>query len=383
LGRALGRTPEEWGGEWGWIFGLSFAFLPVGMLLSGRLADGGRTRLALAIGAVCLAGGWFLAGYADRVDFMHPLHWLWLTYGALLSIGGGCSYGVVVGAAVRWFPDRRGLASGIVVGALGFGAFLFAFMMDALLARYGVMGMFKICGGVFAVLMGLGACVIVNPPAGYVPAGFTLPRPRAGAPAAGEGLEWREMLRRGRFWLLYAVYFCGAFAGLLVISMAKGAALARGSFDEAAAVLAVSVVGLANSGGRVLWGWISDRWSRANAVACMTLLSAAAMALLALAGGPLAVWTGFVTVALCFGGVLGVFPSLGAEAFGVKRAAMNYAFLFTAFSLAALAAPQAAAWFRTDGAVDYAAAFRAAAVVAAAGFALALFARRTARRAAV
>ena len=107
LGEALARPKAEWSREWGLIFAMCLAFLPVGMILSGKLADYGKTRFTVAIGAVLFGGGLILAGFGNSVA------WIAVTLGVMTSVGSGFAYGTVIGTMVRWFPDRRGLATGL------------------------------------------------------------------------------------------------------------------------------------------------------------------------------------------------------------------------------------------------------------------------------
>ena len=373
LGEALGRPESEWPSEWGFIFAMTLACLPVGMLLSGKLADLGRTRLTIGLGAALFGFGLILAGFGGSVV------WLAITLGVMTSVGSGCAYGTVIGSVVRWFPDRRGLASGIAVAAVGVGPMVLAPVANALMAAYGVMAMFKILGAICLAAMGAAACYVVNPPDGYVPAGWTPPIPAGGSAVLAKDVNWPGMLRRSRFWLLYACYFCGVFAGILVNSFAApiAAELASRNVADPAALAAtvrrasasaVMLFAFASAGGRVLWGFLSDIWGRVFMIGAAFVLTAIAMFVLYAGPSTDGVFLPCLFAAgLCYGGIFGTFPSLSAESFGLKNAAVNLAILFSSFSLVAILAPQVVAYYRVGGAADHPKAFLVAGCVAVTG----------------
>lgn len=367
LGEALQRPKEAWSSEWGIIFAMSLAFLPVGMVLGGKLADSGRTRLTIGLGAVVYGLGLILAGFGYGVA------WTALTLGVMTSVGSGLAYGTVVGAVVRWFPDRRGLASGIAVAAVGVGPIVLAPLASWLMAGHGVLGMFTILGVLCLICMGAAALYITNPPAGYVPAGFTAQAPGATAQKSAEGLTWREVIRQRVFWLLYVCYFCGVFAGVLVNGLAAPIAMELAGFDRAGATFAVMLFALASAGGRVLWGFLSDRLGRIVMIAAAFVITAAAMFLLYnYVRVPGVFMPCLFAAGLCYGGVFGTFPSLSADQFGVKHAAVNLAVLFTSFSLVAILAPQVVGVYRAAGAQQYPKAFLVAGCVAVIGAVLSI-----------
>ncbi len=362
--------------KWAIAFSLNLGCLPVGMLLSARLTDQQRGRLVLALGGLMFGAGMFLAGFANSLPQFY------LTFGVLMGIGSGAAYGAVVSTSVRWFPDRRGMASGLAVGALGFGTVLIAPIAVRLMAGFadsnvGVLYAFKVLGIAFLVIIALASLILKNPPADYAPAGF-VPK-AAGNTVSRVDLHWTAMLKRGRFWLLYFMYAFGAFSGLMIISQASPIAQTMTreikSLDSpvtmaAAASIIVLIIAVANAAGRVVWGYISDKIGRLNSLALMFVLTAVSMFLL-----PMFVVskTTFIIDAIvfgaCFGGYLGTFPSITADAFGAKYLTVNYGLLFSAFSVAAISGPYvAAAVLKQTG--DYSTAFVIAGFLAVLGLIL-------------
>jgi Sugar phosphate permease len=371
LGEALNRPREEWSREWGLIFAMCLAFLPVGMILSGKLADYGKTRLTVAIGAVLFGGGLFLAGFGNSVA------WIAITLGVMTSIGSGSAYGTVIGTMVRWFPEKRGFASGLAVGAVGVGPIVLAPLAARFTEAYGVMNMFKILGIASLVAMGLAALYVQNPPAGYVPEGWTPPTPDASrgvaAKPAAADLNWTQIIRRSLFWLMYFAYIAGAFAGVLVSGLAAPIAVELAGYTRESSTIAVMAFALSNAIGRVLWGFLSDRLGRVFMLGAAFAITAGAMLVLyGHVSAPGFFLPCIMAAGLCYGGVLGTFPSLSADCFGIKNAAMNLAVLFSSFSVVAILAPQVVAHYRNGGPAEYPKAFLAAGIIAAAGVVLSI-----------
>ena len=364
--------------KWALAFSINLACLPVGMLLSGKIADMRGPRVVVGFAGSIFALGMFLAGCSNT----YPI--FLLTFGVMMGIGSGAAYGAVVSTSVRWFPERRGLAAGISVGALGLGTMLIAPIALALLKDHDITWTLRCFGLLFLAIMILTSLVMTNPPAGYCPAGFT---PKAGG-GATDGMSWTQMLGTGKFWMLFAMYACGAFAGLMIISQAKqiGGGLQGTSDDPLAKLTAqlggvfagkaefpvgiVAFLGLTNALGRIFWGFVSDKMGRLQTLATMSLLTAVSLAVIP--GMTTPDWkfvVAILMVGLCYGGYLGIFPSLCADAFGAKNLTVNYAVLFSSFSLAAIAGPYVAAAIKKSSGT-YNDAFYVAAVVAAVGLAV-------------
>ncbi|MCC8180443.1 MAG: OFA family MFS transporter [Planctomycetes bacterium] len=376
LGQALDRPSAEWSREWGLIYAMTLALLPVGMLLSGKLADLGKTRFTTALGAVLFGGGVMLASFGYSVG------WVALTLGAMTSVGSGSAYGTIIGTMVRWFPDRRGLASGLAVAAVGIGPIVLAPIASSLTNAYGVMNMFKILGLGSLIAMGLAALYVQNPPAGYVPEGWTPPvTPTGAAKKQVADLNWKQMIRTSLFWLLFITYFCGVFAGVLVNGLAAPIAIELAGFRPDQAALPVMLFALCSAAGRVIWGFLSDIVGRVRMIALAFIITTIAMIILYLHVATPGFYLPCLAAAgLCYGGIFGTFPSLNADSFGVKNAAVNLAILFFSFSAVAFLAPQVIGFYRNGGPLEYPKAFLAAGCIAAVGIVLSIIIGRKVRR---
>ena len=344
-------------------FSLTTVFLPVGMLVSGVVSRKRGPRVTIVAGGILFGLGVFLSGFSSS------LWWLYATFGAMSSLGQGASYGTVIAVAMRWFPDRRGMASGMVVSALGVGTLVIALLAQVLISRIGVQSTLNALGiGIIVVILSASR-FLVDPPKDFAPAAVQSETDKA---VVESEVGWKTMLRRPLFWALFVLYMLGAFAGLMVISQASDVAQKMTGLTAAAASLVVGMLGVANSAGRLFWGSISDKIGRLSALAGMLAVTAIVMVLLPrLALSEVGLMVGFVLVGLCFGGCLGTFPSLCADAFGGRNLAVNYALLFVAFAIAGLFGPRVGAVLSADTG-GYVTGFRTAGAIATVGLALAL-----------
>lgn len=341
-----GGTPMPDMAKWALLFSINLACLPLGMLISGKIADAGRPRLVVALGGVMFGIGMLATGFSNS------LTWALLSFGIMMGIGSGAAYGVIVATSVQWFPDKRGLAGGLSVGALGLGTLLIAplarwLMESAPETQTPVLWAFKILGLIFFVTIVVASGFMRRPPTGYKPEGL---RPRAGKAAATDtvDVDWKTMAGKPAFKVLFLTYACGAFSGLMIISQASPIAQQSAGLSPAEAAWIVSLVGLANALGRVFWGFVSDKTSRLGALFAMFLITAATMFLLPqLSTNKLSLLLACMTAGACFGGYLGIFPSICADYFGTRNLTVNYALLFSAFSLAAIAGPISAGKIHT------------------------------------
>lgn len=290
---------------------------------------------------VWLGGILFSAGLICT-SFIHSLTMLYVTYGLLCGFGIAFAYGITIGNTVRFFPDKRGLIAGISTAAYGAGSIIFPPIMQALIAAKGVMFTFRVLGILFGVLIVAAAYFITEPPEGWIPTGWKPPEAKSSSSSAGEGKNWKLMLADGRFYLMIIVFTIFATGGLMVVSQGSPMAQAIAGVDAAVAATAVSIIGLANTGGRVLWGWISDKAGRYPALIIMAAIVAASGFALSVCtdSGSFALFLVFaMMIAMCYGGSMGVYPALTADAFGLRYNGVNYGIMFIGFALGGYIGP--------------------------------------------
>lgn len=346
------------------------AAFALAVILGGRVQDRLGPRRVATAGGLLLGAGLALAGLTGRFADQGALHWLILTFAVLGGAGIGTAYVCPIATCVKWFPDKRGLITGLAVAGFGAGAFFFAPLARGLISgtpyhllggdlftlpQLGLYGTFVTLGIIFLVAVTAGAQLLRNPPAGYCPAGWA---PPAAVPGAAARVDFgpREMLRTRAFWLLWLTYFAGCTAGLMVIMKAApiwksfhlGALTPPVSAADfvrvtTAGAMAVSVLAIFNALGRIFWGRVSDALGRRATLVVIFLLCGGAMLALDLLRLYPRYLAGVCLIGLCFGGFLAVYPALTADYFGTRHYGVNYGWMFTAFGAGGIAGPFLAA----------------------------------------
>ena len=358
-------------------FALALALFSVGMVFAGRLVDRQGPRRVAILGGLLLGGGYMLSALMDRTGY--PMPTLTATYGIVVGLGLGFSYSPPIAVAVRWYPVRKGLASGLVVMGFGLSALFTAPLASFLITGYGVPMTFLILGILFlAVLVALGSFLTFptgdwQPPAEVVTSAAQTRR--TWKPV--EEVSTRDMLRRSTFWSAWVLYTLGTAGGFMIIGNAKPIAQQVGGVTDALlATAAVQVLAVFNSVGRPLFGRAADVWTPNRALVVMYVVLLGTMALLSFSAGNgwIPLYAGIALTGMVFGGFLAVMPALSTLFFGAKNQAANYGVLFTGYGLGAIVALFAGGWIRSDlGSYVYT--FYAGIVLALAGLALALVVR--------
>jgi OFA family oxalate/formate antiporter-like MFS transporter len=352
-------------------FTINTAVCPIPMILAGKFVDRGYARASMMIGG-CLFGLAFLI-----ISWLPSLSALYLGYGVLGGVGISLAYAGALGNATRYFPDKRGLATGLVTAGNGAAALVTAPLAASLIASGGVISALRILGiGFFAVAFVCGLATKTAPP-GFRPSGWT--PPQAG-PKPDASLRWRAMVATPVFYLLLALLACGALSGLMIA--ANASQIGQNMFHISAAVAAgcVGLYAASNALGRFLWGAVSDRIGSANTLIMIFVLVAAMLGVLASSAS----FTGFVIgmcgIGLAFGGVMGVFPALVAARFGVRYFGENYGIMFCGYAVAAFLGPRLGASMAALNGGDFTKAFYVAILVCVVGLGLALTLRSVSGR---
>lgn len=327
------------------VFAVGLATFAVVMVWAGRkMAVWGPRRLA-ATGGVVLGAGYIIAGLAGETDF-----WA-VTVGIGLIGGAGIGLGYVVPIAVgmRWFPDRKGMITGLAVAGFGFGAMgwvKIAGTWGHLIAQVGLANTFIIYGFVFAAMVLTGSLWMVMPPGGWVPEGYTPPEAADGGEA--RDFSAAEMLRTPQFYLIFLTFAVSAGAGLMSIGLMKlypmEALQAEGlSVAEASAVAGTAMAvffSLANGIGRIAWGLLSDKLGRRWSVIIMTASQGAILMLFSsMAGQEYLLYLGATLIGFNFGGNFALFPTLTADIFGTGNVGQNYPYVFLSYGVGGIVFP--------------------------------------------
>jgi len=309
------------------IFVLGFAAFFGGLWLNRK-----GPRVVALTGGALYGLGVFLA------SFSHKLSWLYLSYGVIGGIGLGLSYIVPVAVLVKWFPDRRGLITGIAVGGFGAGALITAPVATRLIQSVGVLSTFAYLGIAYLIVTLVTGLFMQNPPDGWRPEGWT-PTASQTSHRAGRDYTLGEALKTWQWWALWLLLFLNTCAGISIIS--QEAPL----FQELAgvtAVVAASMVGLASIGnavGRVFWAWVSDSMTRRVTFLVMFLSQILLFWFLPnITTASLMTIVAFV-VLMCYGGGFGTMPAFAADYFGPKNVGPIYGLMLTAWGFASVFGP--------------------------------------------
>jgi OFA family oxalate/formate antiporter-like MFS transporter len=291
--------------------------------LQGFLIEKFGPKLLLAAGAILTGLSWILASSATTLMAVY------LTYGLLGGIGTGVIYVGIVGLMVGWFPDRRGLAAGVVAAGYGMGAVLTTFPVTNSIAKLGYQETLQHFGLIFGAIACLAALGMKSPPKGWM-ADYIVRNRKT------EGLGSGQMLKTPIFWLMFLMMTMMSTSGLMVISQmatfSKDFGIAGAVvFGMAALPLALTVDRFTNGLTRPFFGWVSDRIGRENTMFIAFGLEAVAMTLWLLTRDHTMLFVLFSgLVFFGWGEIFSLFPSTLTDTFGEKHAITNYGFLYMA-----------------------------------------------------
>jgi len=337
------------------VFSAGLAFFAIVMVIAGRFLQHpkvGPRRLAMLSGLV-LGLGYVLAGLFGAENFTTTLIFIGIIGGAGIGIG----YVVPIAVGIKWFPDKKGLITGLAVAGFGFGATLWMTLADKLgplgggelLKSLGVSGTFIAFGIAYFVLVEIGSMWMTFPPEGYKPEGWEPPQATSSKPLAGSvTLTSWEMLRTKQFYLILLTFAFVASAGLMSIGLMKlwpmQALQDNGISKEvasAAATLAMAVFfALFNGLGRIIWGMLSDKLGRKLSIIIMAASQGVFVYLFQfMAGNEYTLYLFAMLIGFNFGGNFALFPTITADTFGTKYVGMNYGWVFLAYAIGGIFGP--------------------------------------------
>jgi OFA family oxalate/formate antiporter-like MFS transporter len=292
--------------------------------LDGWLIDRLGPRGFISAAGLLCGLGWAGLGYATSLPMLYALY-------CLAGVGAAFVYSGSIGSALKWFKDRRGLASGIMAAGFGGGTALFIPFISSMIASSGYRSAFVATGVLQGVVILVAAQFMRHPP--REPAAAAQP---AGSQGRGH-FTTMEMLRTPQFYMMYAMFALMATGGLLVTANAGPMARSWG-LSAGALTLAASLSPLANGGSRIFWGWVSDRMGRETTLAVAFVLQAVCLTLVVLVGARSGGWF-VLTLALVYftwGEIYSLFPSTSGDYFGTRHATSNYSILYTAKGAASI-----------------------------------------------
>jgi OFA family oxalate/formate antiporter-like MFS transporter len=297
--------------------------------LDGWLIDRLGPRWFISAAGLLCGLGWAGMGYATSLPMLYALY-------CLAGMGAAFVYSGSIGSALKWFKDRRGLASGIMAAGFGGGTALFIPLIQWLIGSGGHRTAFVVTGIAQGLVILAVAQFLRHPPKEATAA--TTPTGAAAAPVVGRrNFTTLEMLRTPQFYFMYAMFVLMATGGLLVTANAGPMARSWG-LSAAALTLAATLSPLANGASRIFWGWASDRLGRENTMIFTFLMQAVCLFLVVAVGSRSGAWFAFTLVLVYFtwGQIYSLFPATCGDYFGSQHATSNYAILYTAKGVASI-----------------------------------------------
>ncbi len=350
-------------GQAAWVFSAGLATFALVMLIAGRWQAKSGPRVVAMVGGLVLGAGYVLGGFLGKT-FLAQLVCIGLVGGA----GIGFAYVVPIAVCVKWFPDKKGMITGLAVAGFGFGATIWIKLAGSwfggllnetnLFGLPGVQSVFVIYGIVFAVFVLLGSLVMVNPPAGWTPAGWNPPAADSGAAKATGAVDLTaaQMVSTPQYWGLLFMFIGSALAGLMVIYCIRlfgiDSLQEHGVCDNAkdAGIMAGTAMAwyaILNGLGRIIWGTVSDKIGRKTALFLMCLIQGIMMLTFFKVGTTeMGLIIGACVIGFNFGGNFALFPAATADFFGNKNVGTNYPWIFLAYGVAGIAGPKVAGYFK-------------------------------------
>ncbi len=318
-------------------FTISIFVLGVAAFFGGLWLTKTTPRVVALTGGFLYGLGVFLASFS--ASFGEPqLWWLYLTYGVIGGVGLGFGYIVPVAVLVKWFPDRRGLITGIAVGGFGAGALVTAPLATHLIQAVGVLQTFAWLGAAYMVVTMATGYILQNPPEGYKPVGW-FPSALQSGQRASVDYTLSAALKTWQWWALWLLLFLNTSAGISLIS--QEAPIFQ-ELTRASAIIAAGMVGIVSIGnavGRIFWASISDLITRRWTFVIMFLLQVALFWLLPGFTSVAVVTVVSFTILMCYGGGFGTLPAFTADYFGSKNVGPIYGLMLTAWGSASAFGP--------------------------------------------
>jgi OFA family oxalate/formate antiporter-like MFS transporter len=330
------------------VFAAGLASFAIVMVIAGRLMPKlGPRKLAMA-GGVVLGLGYILGGLLGGTSVTK----IFVCVGLIGGSGIGLAYVVPIAVGMRWFPDKKGLITGLAVAGFGFGATLWVKLAGSwghLIENVGLSQTFLIYGIAFLISVVIGGFTMVFPPDGWKPAGWEPAEAAAGAASVDElAIKSGEMLAKPQFYMILFTFMFGASAGLMSIGLMKlfpmqalTAAGMEAAEASATAGLAMAVFfSLANGIGRIAWGAICEKLGvKTSIIVMMIIQGAVVIAFQKMAGTPVLLYVGATLIGFNFGGNFALFPMITAHTFGAKTVGQNYGWVFLAYGIGGIFGP--------------------------------------------
>jgi OFA family oxalate/formate antiporter-like MFS transporter len=336
-------TAHGWGEtETQVTFMICIGMIGIAAAFGGTLVDKRGPKFVATIGGILFGIGTLLAGLADQIG---SIWLLYLGFGFIAGLGNGFGYITPIATLIRWFPDKRGLVTGLAVMGFGGGAFFMGKIAPPMVISMGVANTFYIWGVIFLVLVTASAQLYKNPPKGWLPAVFT---PKATGVTAAQSFTFDEAVKTPQWWMLWGMLFLNVSAGLGLISQLSPMAqdvikktdpLIAGAALALAGGSILAYASIFNGLGRLLWAWTSDAIGRKNVFIIMFISQAVLYILLPQIDNKLIFTVVACYLLACYGGGFATMPAFAADSFGPGYIGKVYGIMLTAWGAAGIVGP--------------------------------------------
>ncbi|WP_227396376.1 L-lactate MFS transporter [Jeotgalibacillus aurantiacus] len=321
-------------------FSIAILFLGLAAAFMGHFVEKHGPRKSGIVSTICFGIGMIGAGFADSIGNLYLLYFF---YGALGGIGLGIGYITPVSTLVKWFPDRRGLATGLAIMGFGFASLIASPVIEMLINNIGISNTFFLLGAIYFVLMFSSSLYLAPPPKDFVPKGMTLEEKKEKENNKSTGdlaqLTANEAVKTVRFWALWIMLFINVTCGIAIIAVASPMAQDIAGMTAGAAALMVGIMGLFNGFGRLGWASISDYIGRPNVYTTFFVLQIAAFVLLPNVTNAIIFQILIFVILSCYGGGFASIPAYIGDLFGTKQLGAIHGYILTAWAAAGLVGP--------------------------------------------
>lgn len=326
-------------------FSIAILFLGLSAAFLGHFVEKYGPRKAGLLAATFFGIGIIGAGFA--VD-LSSKYLLYLFYGALGGIGLGVGYIAPVSTLVKWFPDRRGMATGLAIMGFGFAAAISSPIMNMLIQSVGVSKTFYLLGIAYFTIMTLSSLYLEKPEEGWLPEGLKekIKSGKAKPTMDLSQLIANEAVKTRRFWYLWLMLFINITCGIAILAVAKPLAMESIGIDMTAAAALVGAIGIFNGLGRIGWASLSDSIGRPNTYTAFFSLQMVIFYILPDVSIKWLFMGMLIIVYTCYGGGFAAIPAYIGDLFGTKQLGAIHGYILTAWAAAGLVGPMFAAWIK-------------------------------------
>lgn len=331
--------------QYGWdttqvstAFSIAIFFLGMSAAFMGRFVERHGPRKSGMLSALFYSVGVAGSGIATMLESL-PL--LYLSYGVIGGIGLGIGYIAPVSTLVKWFPDRRGLATGLAIMGFGFAAMISGPLAAALIDSLSIPLTFFILGAIYFIVMMASAQYLAPPPENWTPKGFTEKQEKQARkiPADLAQLTANEAIKTRRFWMLWFMMFINISCGIAILAVASPMAQELTGMTAIAAAAMVGTMGVFNGGGRLVWASFSDYIGRPNVYTTFFVIQIAAYLMIPFISNAIVFQILLFAIISCYGGGFASLPAYIGDIFGTKQLGAIHGYLLTSWAMAGIAGP--------------------------------------------